>query len=390
MCMRRWWHRREGGEGVRILCVLPYYAPEGGGLERYAHAMLQRLASWGHVTHALAFTRGRPGIGLQDGVVVHRVPALFFAGNTPIDTAFARRVRDAVASYRPDVVWAHTPVPFAAEMAYLAARSAGVPFVVTYHAGRLTGSTPLLRVLGGLDRWTLQRRMLRGATRVMAVGPFVRDHALARVRDKVTVVPPGVDAAWFRPGPAAGSGNILFVGPLSRHYRWKGLDTLLDAYRLVRRRVPGARLTLVGEGERVESLQRLAGGEGLDVRFAGRLDEVGLVRAYREASVAVLPSISDAESFGMVLAEANSCGRPVVASRIGGIPDFVRDGHNGLLAQPGDARDLADKITRVLADPGLARRLGTRGRWRVVREHDWDDLARRCERVLVEAVLSGS
>src|SRR6185436_18061535 len=94
------------------------------------------------------------------------------------------------------------------------------------------------------------------------------------------------------------------------------------------------------------------------------------------------PSTSDAESFGMVLAEANACGRPVVASDIGGIPDFVRDLDNGRLVRPGDVQDLADKIIGVLRDPDSACAMGRRGRRRVAREHDWDLLSRRTEDVL--------
>jgi glycosyltransferase involved in cell wall biosynthesis len=233
--------------------------------------------------------------------------------------------------------------------------------------------------------------MLAGSTRLIAVSPFVRDHALARQKERVEVIPPGVDSATHAPpepdrrDPARP--GILFVGPLDRSYRWKGVDVLWEAFRIVRRRMPQATLTLVGAGDRyMEFAQRTERDPSLRVKR--RLSEPELVQEYQKASVLVLPSLTDAESFGMVLAEANACATPVVGSRVGGIPDFVRHGENGLLARPGQVHDLADQVQRLLADPDHARQMGQRGRIRVARDHDWGDLGRRTERVLEEAVAA--
>lgn len=311
-------------------------------------------------------------------------------GNTPIDLRFTGRVTKAIRESAPDVVVAHTPVPFPAEMAYRAARRSGIPFVVTYHAGRLRGSSRVLDGVAALNRATLERRMLAGAQRLIAVGPFVRDHALARERERVTIVPPGVDAQRFSPAASPDGRNILFVGPLSRSYRWKGVDVLWQAFALVRKRVADARLTLVGDGDRFAEFSQKARTLGGSVRLAGRISDASLLAEYRRASLVVLPSTTDAESFGMVLAEANACGRPVVASNIGGIPDFVREGDNGMLARPGDPADLAENIVKLLENPELARLMGQRGRVRVAREHNWDELAGATERVLEEAVSGGT
>lgn len=377
---------------MRILAVTPSYEPEGGGLERYAHAILARLAARGHGAHALAFTRGDARSLTRDGVKVDLARPALWLGNAPVHPGFAQQVRRVIDAERPDVVLAHTPVPFPAEMAWRAARKAGVPFVATYHAGRLRGSTPVLDGLAALDRATFERRMLAGSRRLIAVSPFVRDHALARQRERVAVIPPGVDTAVHRPdgGGAEGQGGgILFVGPLDRSYRWKGVDVLLDAFHIVQRRSPGATLTLVGRGDRLGEFTRKAAHQpGLRVE-GKRLTEAELVRAYQRAAVLVLPSLTDAESFGMVLAEANACGTPVIGSRVGGIPDFVRHGDNGLLARPGDAHDLADQLQTLLADPEAAQAMGRRGRERVARDHDWDDLGRRTETVLQQAAERG-
>ena len=371
---------------MRILAVAPYWAPEGGGLERYAHALLSRLARRGHDVRALAFTGASLPSDTVDGVPVERLAPRLRIGNTPLDPAFGGALQRALALHRPDVVVAHTPVPFPAEVAYAVAKRARVPFVVTYHAGRLRGSSPALDALAGIDRATFERRMLAGAQGLIAVSPFVRDHALAAHRHRVAVVPPGVDTRSFSPGAPPPEPNVLFVGPLSRSYRWKGVDVLWDAFGRVRAELPRARLTLVGDGGRLQEFRGKASDFPGAVRLAGRVPEADLVEHYRRASVVVLPSLTDAESFGMVLAEANACGRPVVGSRIGGIPDFVEDGVNGLLARPGDPDDLARGILSVLRDPAWADAMGARGRAKVVRDHDWDALAARTESVLQHVV----
>lgn len=367
--------------------MTPYYDPEGGGLERYAHEVLRRLTGKGHEVHAVSFTRnGSHGEEQKDGVQLQRRRPRFFVGNAPVDPRFSGGIGQKIREAKPDVVIAHTPVPFPAEVAGRAARKHRVPFVVTYHAGRLRGSTRTLDWLATLDRHTFERSMLSKSQALIAVSPFVRENALGRWQDRVHIIPPGVAAQRYRPdGPPPLDPNVLFVGPLSESYRWKGVDVLWNAFRQVQRRFPAATLTLVGDGDRRQTLAALAKKQGLNVDLPGRLDEDALICAYGASNMVVLPSTSDAESFGMVLAEANACERPVIGSRIGGIPGFVRHRKNGLLVTPGDPQELADRITQLLLDPEQAIRLGKRGREIVSRHHDWDRLAERTEAVLEQA-----
>lgn len=377
---------------MRILAVTPYYPPEGGGLERYARSTLDRLAAHGHDVRVMATTRdgsrpARTAVDLQpaQGVAVERRTVPLHLGNAPIDLRLVQRIRNGIRDFRPDVVVGHAPVPFPAEAAARAAQREGVPFVLTYHAGRLRGSSLPLEALARVARASTQRRLFASSDRLIAVSRFVRDNALAGHGDRTTIIPPGVDAQRFRPAAGVDEQEILFVGPLSRNYRWKGVDVLWKAFTSLREQGVAARLRLVGSGDRSSDFRARAAARD-DVQVDGHLRDDDLLAAYQRAGVVVLPSTGDAEAFGMVLAEANACGRPVVGSDLGGIPDFVEHGRNGLLVRPGDPHDLGAKLRSLLANPQEMDRLGATGRQKVLQDHDWDDLSRRTEQVLATVV----
>jgi glycosyltransferase involved in cell wall biosynthesis len=117
------------------------------------------------------------------------------------------------------------------------------------------------------------------------------------------------------------------------------------------------------------------------VVFRGKISPDELQASYARAAVCVLPSVLDArgdtEGLGVVLLEAMNHGTPVIASRVGGIPDIVEDGESGLLVPPGDADALAAAVRRVRDDPALARRLGEAGRRRLREQFSWSAIVQR-------------
>lgn len=366
---------------MNVLIASPWLHPHGGGLERYAATIARELARRGHAVTLLGHARD-PIDETREGVRIVGVAPRRILSNTPLSREVHRRAKELAT--HADVVNVHTPVPGTAELVAFAALRAGRPHVVTYHAGTLGSPPGLLRIAALLHRRIGERWLLRAAAARVAVSPFVAARVYGPLR--ADVIPPGVDTSVFTPRGSPIPGRILFVGPISRAYAWKGSSVLADAFERLAPRVPEAHLHVVGRGDLLERYQkRLA---GRPVTFLPPLDEQQLAHEYSHASVVVLPSTSDAESFGMCLAEANACARPVVGSAIGGIPSFVHHRDNGLLVPPRDATALADAITRLLTDHGLAARMGQRGRRRVLAGHRWDVLAERTERILAIAASS--
>jgi glycosyltransferase involved in cell wall biosynthesis len=154
------------------------------------------------------------------------------------------------------------------------------------------------------------------------------------------------------PQPLPAEPQALFVGVLERY---KNVDGLADAWRLAAPRVPGARLRLVGKGTLRPVVEQLLREVPQQTSWDERLTQPEVARALDEATALVLPSRS--EGMGRVIVEAFCRARPVVATRVGGIPDLVDDGRNGLLVEPAHTQALADAIVRILTDRELAERL---------------------------------
>lgn len=359
---------------MRALLVTPWLPPKGGGLERYAVTVAERMARRGHEVTLLGHADAEMDEVARGVRRVGVVPDVRLS-NAPLSRELGRRARTLVRAEGHEVVNAHTPVPGAAEAAFLAARRERVPFVVTYHAGRLESSAPWLAPAAALHRHTAERAMLAGAGGRIAVSDYVARHVFGKRSS--AVIMPGVDVERFSPGGRPVANRVLFVGPASRAYAWKGLAVLADACQRI-----GASLRVVGDGDLADHYRAMG------VEVVGRVDEARLVEEYRAASVVALPSTTPAESFGMALAEANACARPVVGTRMGGIPCFVSHGENGLLAEPGDVDSLADALHEILDDEGLAWKLGLAGRHKVVRHHQWDDVATRTVDALMDAVAN--
>jgi phosphatidylinositol alpha-1,6-mannosyltransferase len=172
---------------------------------------------------------------------------------------------------------------------------------------------------------------------------------------------------------------------------YKGQDVLIRSMPLVRARVPGARLVLVGDGAFRGYYERLATSLGVAewVVFTGRVSDAERDAWLHACDVFAMPSRVNpldgaGEGFGVAYLEASAHGKPVLAGSIGGSLDSVVDGVTGLLVPPDSVPDVADGLIRLLSDGDLAARLGEAGRQRVATEASWAQVGRRVEGVLRE------
>lgn len=232
------------------------------------------------------------------------------------------------------------------------AHAARCPVVLHLHGGGFARFYE--EECGPLGR-RLVRHFLGRAACVIGLTEGWRDW-LAPFNLNVVCIPNPVRAAPAVPG--ARGNVILFLGRIEEA---KGVPELLKAFAVLRNTVRDAELVCAGSGD-LEGAQRRAEALGIGdaVRFTGWLDEAGKRAWLARAGALALPS--HAEGLPMSLLEAMAAGVPVVASAVGGIPDVVKHGVNGLLVAPRDSVDLLRALRRLLREPALAARLGAAGR----------------------------
>ena len=196
--------------------------------------------------------------------------------------------------------------------------------------------------------------------------------------ERIFVVPNGVDLDVYR--PVCGKFSVPTVLWVGRVKRYKRVDNILMAFKIVKRNLSDAKLIVVGEGDYLPHLRLLSERLGLhDVVFAGRVSEAEKVRLMSGAWVIVSASI--VEGWALTVTEAAACGTPCVAYDVPGLRDSVKDGETGLLAESGNVKDLAEKILTVLEDAELREKL-SRNALEYAKQFSWDKTAEEFLKVL--------
>ena len=333
-----------------------------GGAEHLIRMTAPRLVEAGYDVTVGALKEGRGA--MADALEAAGVPFVSFGGRARYDLRALARLRRALAAGRYDIVHAHL---FLANVAArVAGRLAGVPVVITSHHDT--------DVWMGAPHRLVERLSARWSDRVVTCSEAVRRYAIERhglPAARVRTLRNAIDVPAALPGAAArrvaarrdlGAGpNDILIATLGRlDEPKKGLAAFLDAAAIVAAAEPRARFALVGDGPARAALERRARAPGLAglVVFAGERRDVQDVLS--GIDIFVQPSLW--EGFGLTVIEAMAAARPVVASRVGGIPEALRDGVDGILVPPADPAALARAILRLARDPELGARLGAAGR----------------------------
>jgi glycosyltransferase involved in cell wall biosynthesis len=302
------------------------------------------------------------------------VPCRILGAGNRFDPRPVLRLRRLLRQERVDVLHAHC---FLANVAgRVAGRLAGTPVVITAHHDTDVWMGPVARFV--------ERQTARLGTRVAACSEAVRRYAIERhglpeakvvtLRNAIAPLPaPSADArAAARAALGVAPGDRL-VGTLGRLVEpKKGLRTFLAAAARVAVAEPRARFVLIGDGPARAELERRSASLGIRERVRFHGEEARPDRLLPGLDILAQPSLW--EGFGLSVVEAMAAAVPVVASRVGGIPEVARDDREAVLVPAGDAARLAEALVALLRDPQRAARLGAAGRKRALEEFSLDRL----------------
>lgn len=334
-----------------------------GGVEYVLHSLAGELAKAEDLeVHVITLRRDVPArqVRRAEGVTAHYLRPVYRFANVTFHLINKLKLWRELAALQPDVIHAHIAGTYG-EVAH----HTGKPYVLTPHGVRHREPTPGASWFTRLVRQPLirhnERQSVRAAHYLTAISPYVMREFGADVRGQVHLIENPTNDLFFEAPDCTQPGQILFAGYLEER---KSVHHVIEALALLRERAPHAHLNLLGQprvaafGERLREMVKQNGLEE-HVTFAGLVGERGVAEALSRCAVLVLPSRQ--ETAPTIIQQAMAAGKPVVATRVGGIPDLVAEGRTGLLVDYGDVPALVGALAQILLNPALGRQLGQAG-----------------------------
>jgi glycosyltransferase involved in cell wall biosynthesis len=345
----------------KVVFITPYFYPHSGGLENYAFNIAKGLSekhNW-DIAVITSNDSNKKQIEIINNIKIYRLPVLFKISNTPVNPLWYFEIKNIIKKENPDIVNAHSPVPFISDVAALAVKD--IPLVLTYHSGTMKKNKFFSDIFIWIYENYFFKSILNKSKKIIVPSNFVKRTILKKYVDKSVIISPAVDVSIFK--PTANKENfentVMFICRFKNMHRMKGLTYLLEAME----QLPFAKLKIIGEkGNATEK----------NIEYLGPKTGTDLVREIQDSNVLVLPSLAHMESFGMVLLEAMACKTPVVGTNIGGIPEVIEDNVDGLIVPSRNSNELARAIGNILTDKQLAEKMGEAGYKKVHEKYMWD------------------
>jgi len=362
---------------MKIAILVGLFPPKWlAGTEIATYYMAEHLAQRGHEVHVItSLDEGLPEENYEKGFYIHRLPRtkIRFAGAF----IFWADIVRVIEKISPDIVHAQSlgiGVP-----ALLSKKILKFPYAVWGQGSDVY-----------LPDWFTKltsKTIIKNANSVIALTEDMKRAMQAIYNRDITIVPNGIDLKEYTSelpvqNVERAEKRILFVGRL---HPVKGTQYLLGAMSIVHRELREAKLILVGDGEEREHLETLTDNLGIRecVEFAGRVPHERVKDYMNQAEVFVLSSLS--EGFPVTILEAMACGLPVVATRVGGIPDIIEDGTNGYLVDTMNQEQLAEALLKLLQDEKLRRDISGNNREKA-KKYRWDAVAATLEGIYQKTV----
>ena len=370
---------------MRVLLLNYEFPPVGGGAGHATANIASGLARLGVEAEVLTSRiNGERDGEATGGVPVHRVSSwrvgvhdCGLRGAYTYLAGAALKLRQLHARRRYDIEHYFFSLPTGL-LTLLPGIRPAAPYIVSLRGSDVPGYDPFNAKVERLHKLMkpLNRRIWRRAGKVVALSDALAETARGTAPDlDIEVIPNGIDTNRFSPPAARPAERRVRLVTVARLLERKGIHTILEA--CAKPTVLPVELSIIGTGPFEPELREMVAEMGLAdrVRFLGFVPNDELPHHYRESDIFVLPS--ETESFGLVFAEAMSCGLPIAASNVGGIPETVRDGVDGLLCPPRQPLALRENIQRLMSSFDTREEISHSQRERILKDYTWDRIAAR-------------
>ncbi|PIS05548.1 MAG: hypothetical protein COT81_00855 [Candidatus Buchananbacteria bacterium CG10_big_fil_rev_8_21_14_0_10_42_9] len=371
---------------MKIAIVVSTFPPYQGGIGNVAYNHAAELSNLGY--DVTVFTLGEREGNEAFNFKVKALKPLILYGNAGLVPKLGKLLKGF------DVIHLHYPFFGGAEIIWLKAKHLkkhGSKIILHYHMDTVGRGWQ-----GAIFAWHrkfITPKIIAAADKVVGTSKDYLDHShianLVKANPrKFVIIPNGVDTRRLTdknnlnelphiPKVGPNEKMVLFVGGLDSAHYFKGVEILLKAFKLLIDNYAASqiKLVIVGDGDLRPRYESLASQLNLfeKVIFAGTVASNDIAEYYQRADVTVLPSVDASEAFGMVLIESLSCGTPVIASDLAGVRSVVTN-DVGLLCQPKNFQDLAEKMNQLLSNLEKVKLMGQRGREIVQAKYDWQKI----------------
>lgn len=375
----------------KILATTAYFPPQPGGSARYSFESSIRLAKkygW-QVIIATSSENEKDIVENIDDMEIHRFAFRKKISNTPFHLSWIWKIRKLIKESKPDVIIIHTPAIGIGDIASF--WSGKIPTIVVYHTcGSMVkdDSSFLDFLIKVYEKYPLTY-MFKKARFIVCSSDFLRFHFLKKYLEKSVTLASAVDHESFTPDEDKKPENptLLFVSNLTAAEKYKGLQVLLDAMKILKNKKPNIKLNVVGDGNMLSEYKNFVAENDLDssVSFLGRLNGERLKEAYQKAHIFVLPTSYD--SLPNVVLEAMSARLPIISTKIGDIPAVV-DGEKktGFIIEEINPTNFAEKILELLEDKKTYTEFSKNGREIIEERMNWNQRARDFDELIKKAL----
>jgi glycosyltransferase involved in cell wall biosynthesis len=369
---------------MKIIQTPVRFYPFIGGVENYVYYLSKELVNQGHQIEVICANEPKSiNNDNIEGIQVKRLSYLGRIANTNITPTLPL----ILSREDYDIIHTHIPTPWSADWSALSSKIKNKPLIVTYHNDII--GEGIADYIARFYNLTFLKLLLNRADKIIITQPsYIKSSAyLNDYKDKVEVIPNGVDVDKFQPNETFNdddSYNIFFLSLLDEFHRYKGLEILLKSLQIVKKEIPNLKLVVGGKGVLVDYYKKMVVSMGLvdNVEFTGFISDYDIVEYYNQANVFVLPSTSSLqEGFGIVALEALACQTPVITTDIVGVAEDLVAVNGGLVVPPKDTVKLAEAIIIILKDNGLQKEMGKRGRRLVMDKYTWKSVANTMEKL---------